>query len=131
MASTNINEENTTLVFKMPLRVGAIDPSDTDWLQSPVGGNNVINTSMVMACIEVDVVATTATATVVNLAHADIPAAVKDHVNPTAIIAVLGIEKIDGNHTLPTLVRGEGSEILFTSAAGAANDTHRITFIYR
>lgn len=130
MASANLTEANTALVFKMPLRVGAIDPSDTDWLQSPIGGNNVINTALVMACVDVDPTAAS-TATVLDFDDANTPTSVSDNINPTAIVAVLSIENLDGGNELPTLVRGDGADIKFTSAAGTAGDTHRITFIYR
>lgn len=130
MASTNITEANTALVFRQPMRIGSIDPSTTDWLQSPIGSNSELNSALILACVDVDTTAQSA-ATIVDFQSTNTPASVKDNINPTAIVAVLSVENLDGGNELPTLVRGDGTEVKFTCAAGTAGDTHRITFIYR
>lgn len=130
MAMTNITEESTALVFRQPLRIGAIDPSTTDWLQSPIGSNSELNSALIMACVDVVSINASA-ATVVDFQHADVPASVRDNINPTAIVSLLSVENISGGNELPTLVRGDGTEIKFTTAASTAGDTYRLTFIYR
>jgi len=131
MVSANITETSTALVFKMPLRVGAIDPSDTDWLQSPIGGNNVINTAMVMACVDVTV-SSAATATVLDFEDENTPTGITDHVNPTAIIAVLSVvNKTDSAAGDIPNVGFTDKTLKFDSDTGGDGDVHRITFIYR
>lgn len=122
MANANITEGSSSVVLAQRMWSGA-DNTSTAWLQSPVGSNAVAGA---LHLLVVDVVVTAAsTATTLDLADSDITG-----LGGTAtVLSVLGVENRSGGFELPTLVRGSGATVNFTSASGTAGDTHRVTVL--
>lgn len=130
MASANITEASTTVVFSLPMWAGVAEQDSTAWLQSPVGSNAAIG-AINMACV--DVVATGATTpTVLDFADANTPATVTSRINPTQIIAVLSV--VNSSDSAASDIPNVGftaKTLKFDTDTGGDTDTHRITFLYR
>ena len=57
MASANLTEASTAVVFNLRMWAGNVETENTDWLQSPLG-SNAVRGALHMGCV--DVVATSA-----------------------------------------------------------------------
>ena len=130
MASANLTEASTSVVFSLPMWAGVADQDNTAWLQSPIGSNAAIG-AINMGCV--DVVATSAsTSTTLDFADSDTPTAVLNRINPTQIIAVLSVVNSSDAAAgdIPNIGFG-ATTITFDSDTGGDGDTHRIVFLYR
>ena len=74
MASLNITEPSTAVVFSLPMWAGVAEQNNTDWLQSPIGSNAGIG-AIHMGCVDV-VVTSAGAATVLDFGDTGTPAAV-------------------------------------------------------
>lgn len=130
MASANITEASTSVVFSTRMYAGNVEESNTDWLQSPVGSNNVRG-ALHIGCVDV-VVTAAATATVLDFGDANTPTAVTDRINPTKILALLSVVNASDSAAGDLVNIGfTDTTIKFDSDTGGDGDTHRLTFLYR
>lgn len=130
MASANITEASTTVVFSLPMWAGVAEQDNTDWLQSPIGSNSGVG-AIHMGCVDVVAVSATSTTTL-DFSVAGTPAAVTNRINPTQIIAVLSVVNSSDSAAsdIPNVGFG-ATTISFDTDTGGDTDTHRITFLYR
>ena len=130
MASLNITEPSTAVVFSLPMWAGVAEQNNTDWLQSPIGSNAGIG-AIHMGCVDV-VVTSAGAATVLDFGDTGTPAAVTSRINPTQIIAVLSVVNATDSAAGDIPIVGfTATTLLFDSDTGGDGDTHRITFLYR
>lgn len=122
MTTTNITQGSSSVVLSQRMWSGA-DNTSTSWLQSPIGSNAVAGA---LHLIVVDVVVTDAS-TATSLDFSD--TTITGLSGTASVLSVLGVTNQSGGHEMPTLVRGEGDEVLFTTASGTAGDTHRISIL--
>ena len=130
MASANITEASTSVVFSLRMWAGNVEKDNTDWLQSPMG-SNAVRGGLHLGCV--DVVATAAaTSTVLDFGDSDTPSAVTDRINPTKILALLSVMNVTDSAAgdIPN-VGFTDTTLKFDSDTGGDGDTHRLTFLYR
>lgn len=123
MANTNITEASSSVVLDYRMWAGS-DPSSTAWLQSPIGSNSAEGG---LNLLIIDLIITAqSTATVFDLTDTGISG-----VGGAAVVSVLGVTNTTTAADIPTAIGQSGATVTFTSAAGTAGDTHRLTILYR
>jgi len=126
MANINITEASSSVVIDNRMWAGS-DPSSTAWLQSPIGSNSAEGG---LNLLVIDLIITAAsTATTFDLT--DIGLTGITGVDGTAVVSILGITNTTTAADVPTAVGQSGATVTFTSAAGTAGDTHRLSILYR
>ncbi len=130
MASANLTEASTTVVFSLPMWAGVAERDDTSWLQTPIGSNAAIG-AIRMGCVDVTAAAAT-TNTTLDFADSDTPTAVTSRINPAQIIAVLSVvnKTSAAAGDIPNIGFG-AKTISFDTDTGGDGDVHRLTFLYR
>ena len=130
MASANITEGSTSVVFSLRMWAGNVENDNTDWLQSPIG-SNAVRGGLHLGCV--DVVASSAGASIVlDFGDADTPTAVTDLINPTKILSLLSVVNVSDSAAGDLVnISFTDTTIKFDSDTGGDGDTHRLTFLYR
>lgn len=130
MASANLTEASTAVVFNLRMWAGNVETENTDWLQSPLG-SNAVRGALHMGCV--DVVASGASAnTTLDFGDANTPSAVTDLINPTKVIALLSVVNVTDKAAGDLVNIGfTDTTISFDTDTGGDGDTHRLTFLYR
>ena len=130
MASANITEASTALVFSLPMWAGVAEQDNTAWLQSPIGSNAAVG-AIRMGCVDVTATAA-ATTTTLDFADASTPAAVTDRINPAQILSLLSVVNTSDSAAGDLVNISFGATtITFDSDTGGDGDVHRLTFLYR
>ena len=131
--NVNITEADATtkVILDTRLPVGA-SPDSTAWQAQLASSSTTDGASQgALNLLVVDLVCTTAsTATTFSL-DAVATATSISGVSGSEVVAVIGLNNLSGGFEVPTLIRGSGATVLFTTAGGTGGDLHRLTILYR